>query len=106
MKKDYFVYIVECSDNSYYIGVTNHLERRLDEHNSGLNKKSYTYKRRPVTLKYSSVFYDIKQAITFEKQKKGWNKKKKKALFEENWKEIVRLASIRYGQEPPSSSSG
>ena len=101
MNKTYFVYIVECSDSSYYTGVTNDLERRLDEHNSGLDKKSYTFKRKPVTLKYSAVFYDIKQAISFEKQIKGWNRKKKEALFDENWKEIVRLASIRYGKEPP-----
>jgi putative endonuclease len=35
--KTYFVYIVKCSDESYYTGMTNNLDRRLTEHNSGIN---------------------------------------------------------------------
>ena len=92
---NYFVYIVECTDNSYYTGVTNNLERRIWEHNSGENQLSYTFKRCPVILKFSQWFQDINQAIEFEKQVKSWSRKKKEALFIEDWEEIKRLAKSK-----------
>ena len=64
---NYFVYIVECSDKSYYTGVTNDLDRRLYEHNNDNTALAYTYKRRPVILKFFQRFQDINQAIEFEK---------------------------------------
>ncbi len=68
---NYYVYIVECADKSYYTGVTNNIEGRLWEHNAGINKTSYTYTRRPVILKYCENFQNIQQAISWEKQIKG-----------------------------------
>ena len=65
---NYFVYIVECSDKSYYTGVTNDLDRRLFEHNNDNTALAYTYKRRPVILKFFQRFQDINQATEFEKQ--------------------------------------
>jgi len=47
-----YVYILKCCDNSYYIGITGNLEKRLEEHQSGYYKDSYTFKRRPVRLIY------------------------------------------------------
>ena len=91
----YCVYIIECSDKSYYTGVTNDLERRLEEHNSGLNEQSYTYSRRPVILKYCESFKYINDAILWEKQVKGWSRKKKEALFNHDWKTIKELAICR-----------
>jgi Predicted endonuclease containing a URI domain len=64
---NYFVYIVECNDKSYYTGVTNNLDRRLWEHNNDNNVLTYTFKRRPVSLKFFQRFQDISQAIEFEK---------------------------------------
>jgi len=49
--RDYFVYIVKCSDGSYYTGVTSNLEKRIAEHNSG-TIKGYTSDRLPVNLVY------------------------------------------------------
>jgi len=46
----YFVYILLCSDSSYYTGVTNNLDRRLYEHEASFDPKSYTFKRRPLKL--------------------------------------------------------
>ncbi len=69
--RSYFVYILKCSDDSYYTGVTNNIESRLADHNSDDSKESYTSKRRPVQLVYSQQFNDIKQAIDLEKQIKG-----------------------------------
>lgn len=89
---NYFVYIVECSDKSYYTGITNDVDRRLDEHNSGIDEKRYTNKRRPVELKFFERFQDVLQAIEFEKQVKGWTRKKKEVLFRSDWEEIKKLA--------------
>ena len=95
MYHNYFVYIVECADKSYYTGITNDVDGRVDEHNAGLHERSYTYSRRPVTLKYFERFQDVSQAIDFEKQVKGWTRKKKEALFVENWEEVKRLANLK-----------
>jgi putative endonuclease len=102
---NYYVYIVQCNDGSYYTGVTNNIERRVGEHNEGHVTTSYTYKRRPVVLKYSQRFHEIKNAITFEKQIKGWGRKKKEALFIEDWAEIKRLAKSASSIAPSSTSS-
>jgi putative endonuclease len=53
---NYYVYIVECIDKSYYTGVTNDLERRIWEHNNDETVSSYTSKRRPVCSNISSIF--------------------------------------------------
>jgi putative endonuclease len=92
---NYFVYIVECSDGLYYTGVTNDLERRISEHNDGIHPESFTYKRRPVVLKYWQHFNYINDAISWEKQLKGWGRKKKEALFKEDWDLIKELAKSR-----------
>ncbi len=73
---NYFVYIVECSDKSYYTGVTNDLDRRLWEHDNDNNALAYTFKRRPVSLKFFQRFQDTRGAREFEKQIKGWSRKK------------------------------
>ena len=102
---NYYVYIVECNDKSYYTGVTNDIDRRLWEHNNDDNKLSYTYSRKPVVLKYCEHFQNINQAIAWEKQLKGWSRKKKEALFRDDWKEIVQLAKSKQGNNPSSTSS-
>lgn len=74
----YIVYIVECKDGSYYIGITNDLEKRLWEHSTGHGDYSYIYSRRPVELKYFEIFMEVNLAIAREKQIKGWSKKRSK----------------------------
>ena len=81
----YFVYILLCSDGSYYTGVTNNVENRLYEHQSGSDPKSYTHKRRPVRLLFHETFYNINQDVAFEKQVKGWSRAKKEAVINGNW---------------------
>lgn len=53
-------------DSSYYIGITNDLERRLWVHDTGYDESWYTHSRRPVELKYFEVFADANQAIARE----------------------------------------
>ena len=92
--KDYFVYILKCSDDSYYTGVTNNLEKRFSEHQSGIIKE-YNSKRLPVRLVFSERLTDINQAIRFEKQIKGWNRKKKEALINRDIDLLVQLSNLK-----------
>jgi putative endonuclease len=106
LSHNYSVYILECSDGSYYVGVTNDLERRLWEHDTGFDNRCYTYSKRPVKLKYYETTNDIKQAILREKQLKGSSRKKKQALFKEDWDELKRLSksTIAKANSKPSSN--
>ena len=87
-----YVYILKCSDNTYYTGITNNPERRLLQHNKGLNKDAYTYKRRPVDLVYCERFSDFNLAIDWETKIKKWSKAKKEALIEGNWENLKLYA--------------
>ena len=64
------VYILRCSDNSYYVGHTENLKNRLKLHNSGQGAK-HTSTRRPVVLKYQEATSSKQEAIKREKQIKG-----------------------------------
>lgn len=90
--KYYFVYILLCNDHSYYTGVTNDIERRVFEHKSGTDPKSYTFNRRPVKLVFHERFNDVNQAITFEKQIKGWRRGKKEAIIKGQWHLLPELS--------------
>lgn len=87
-----YVYILLCSDNTFYTGVTNNPEKRLTEHSSGENKKCYTATRRPVKMVYCEQFSDYELAIKWEKRIKNWNRKKKLALINEKW-DVLKIAA-------------
>ena len=89
---NYHVYILECSDGLYYTGVTNDIERRLKEHEDGNNPTCFTFNRRPVKIRYCENFNDINRAIAREKQLKGWSRKKKEALMNQDIEELKRLS--------------
>ena len=93
--KLYYVYIVECSDKLLYTGITNNISRRIMEHNSGLNKTCFTYKRKPVNLIFSQEFNEVNQAIYFEKKIKKWSAVKKRALLEGDELLLHLLAECR-----------
>ena len=69
--------------------MTNDLNRRLSEHNEGLNKDCYTFKRRPLELKWHKAHKRPMDAIRLEKQIKGWSKKKKIALIEGKINDLI-----------------
>lgn len=75
-----YVYILKCSDGSYYIGQTDNLEERLHQHNFSI-VKSYTSERRPVELVFKQEFFSRGDAIEFEQRIKKWSRKKKAALI-------------------------
>jgi len=76
-----YLYILRCSDGSYYVGTARMgLERRVAVHDAG-SLDGYTARRRPVTLVFSQHFPRIEDAITAECQVKGWRREKKEALI-------------------------
>jgi putative endonuclease len=96
-----FVYILLCSDDSYYVGVTNDLERRLMEHQEGEKGSLYTSKRLPVQLVYSEKVHGPLTAIKREKQLKTWSRAKKEALIAGREEELKRKAKKKF--PPPAS---
>ena len=87
-----YLYILECSDGSYYTGFTDNVDIRFYEHQIGKYPTCYTYKRRPVILKFYIGFMDAPTALAFEKQVKGWRRAKKLALIEERWDDLPELS--------------
>src|SRR6266446_721424 len=94
-----FLYILRCSDGSYYIGVTRTaLEIRTAQHNAG-TFGGYTATRRPVTLVFSQWFDRITDAIENERKLKKWSRAKKEAFVRGDF-EAVRQLSARRSRHP------
>ena len=87
----YFVYILQCSDESLYVGVTTDIERRENEHHEGRGGV-YTASRRPVRLIYSESHRTRHAAVARERQIKRWTAEKKRALIEGNLERVHHLA--------------
>ena len=91
-QESFYLYIILCNDESYYTGLTDDLIRRFDEHVNGLYETCYTFKRRPLTLKYYETIPFLKDAVERETQIKGWSKAKKKAIIEGNFHKLQLLS--------------
>ena len=91
-----YVYILKCSDGSYYTGVTSNLGQRLFRHNTGYYPDCYTANRRPLELVFYCEFTDITIAIEKEKQIKKWSRAKKEALINGDFEDLVNLAKKRF----------
>ena len=76
----YYVYILKCSNSSYYTGITNNLDKRISDHSFGKNKSCYTYKRRPLEVKFYETFNVVLQAIYFEKKNKEMDRCKERSF--------------------------
>jgi len=85
--KDFFIYILKCSDGSYYIGHTDDIEKRISEHKQGFYE-GYTSSRRPVSLVYIEPIGSRDAAIEAERKLKGWSRKKKELLISNGWKGV------------------
>lgn len=90
----FWVYILRCSDGSYYTGHTDDLERRIGQHQHG-EVAGYTHDRRPVELVFSESFTDRIDALEREQQIKDWSRKKKEALIKGDWAAISAAARSR-----------
>ena len=87
-----YLYILHCADGSYYIGTTrDSLERRLAEHQVGAFD-GYTARRRPVSLVFHQSFESVEDAISVERQIKGWRREKKEPLIHGDYRALPLLA--------------
>jgi putative endonuclease len=81
MDKDiWYVYMVRCSDETLYTGITNDLEKRIEAHNSGKDGARYTRSRRPVKLVYSEEAGTKSAAAKLEYKIKKMTREKKMKL--------------------------
>jgi putative endonuclease len=85
------MYILECSDGSYYTGSTRNLDIRLIQHQNGKGA-NHTKKRLPVRLVYFEEYSRIDEAFKREKQVQGWSRNKKEALINGNPELLPKLA--------------
>ncbi len=92
---DFYLYVLECADGSFYIGHTDDLDRRMEQHDLGLGC-AYTARRRPVKLLHVERFETRYEALTMERKLKGWSRAKKKAYMAGDWNTVGRLAKGRH----------
>ena len=91
----FWVYMLKCADDSYYVGHTDDLEMRLGQHQAA-TFPGYTHKRRPVSLVYSAELPTRIEALEAERRIKGWSRAKKAALIEGDWEKISALARKKF----------
>lgn len=89
-KGGFFVYILLCDNRKFYIGITDNLERRIEQHHK--KQSSYTKQFSIIKLVYSEKFATRLKAEIREKQLKGWSIAKKKALISGNKKLLINLS--------------
>jgi len=83
--------MLRCSDDSFYVGSTVDLERRLWEHDEGLGA-AYTRRRRPVVLVWAEQYDRVDEAFAREKQVQRWGRAKRLALIEQRYADLPKLA--------------
>ncbi|MGX7894527.1 GIY-YIG nuclease family protein [Tsuneonella sp. HG222] len=93
----FHTYLVRCADGSYYCGHTEDLAVRIADHNAG-RFRGYTFSRRPVSLVWEANFPSRYEALSAERQIKGWSRAKKEALIANDWVLLSLLARNRQGR--------
>jgi len=87
----FFVYILKCSNGTFYTGSTSSLYNRIYDHNLGVDPRAYTYRLRPVILVWAEEFESRIDALNIEKQVKGWSHAKKQALIDNDFDKIHNI---------------
>jgi putative endonuclease len=77
----FYVYIVECSDGTFYTGFTSNVKRRIFQHNNNRYGAKSLRGKRPVKIIYSEKLNSKSIAMRREREIKGWNRKKKLNLI-------------------------
>jgi len=83
--------MLKCADGSYYVGQTDDLEQRVAQHEAG-SVPGYTAQRLPVAFVWSAEFTSREEALSAERQIKGWSRKKKEALIAGDYEALPQLA--------------
>ena len=100
--RTYYVYIMASRSRVLYVGVTNDLTRRVDEHKRGLSA-GFTSMYRVTRLVHFEEFGDIRDAIAREKEIKGWRRSRKTCLVEGRNPTWDDLAKAWYQRPTPTS---
>ena len=90
-----YMYILECSDRSLYVGSTRNLEHRLAQHGDG-EGALYTRTRLPVRLLYFEWFDHVADAYRREKQIQGWSRSKRLALVKSQLEKLPALSKKHF----------
>jgi putative endonuclease len=88
------MYILRCSNGQYYVGSTKELAQRMEQHQQGEGSK-FTKKHLPVELVYYEEYQRIDEAFIREHQIKGWNRKKKEALINQQYELLPKLSESK-----------
>jgi len=97
----FWVYLLQCADGRYYAGHTDALEPGIAQHQADKGC-AYTARRLPVKLVWSEAFGSRYEALSAERQIKGWSRAKKEALIAGDWARVSELAVARAAR--PSTS--
>ena len=97
------VYILRCADDSFYVGSTWDLERRVSEHNLGLGA-AYTRRRRPVELVWAGDYERVDEAYAMEKRVQTWSRAKRAALVEGRLGDLPGLSRSSFRRGPGQQS--
>jgi putative endonuclease len=89
-----WMYILECSDGSFYTGSTNDLDTRIWQHKVGFGPE-YTRSRLPVKLVYTEEYDRVDDAFIREKQVQGWRRDKKIALINGDFDKLPSLSKSK-----------
>lgn len=89
-----YTYILLCSNGEYYVGSTEDLDKRLQEHQSGRGC-DFTKAHLPVKLVYTEEYPTIEEAYKRERQLHGWSKAKKEALICGDIDKLKQLSKSR-----------
>lgn len=90
----WYLYILECKNKSLYVGVTQDLGRRFNEHCQGKGGH-YTKYATPQNIVYKEEFSNAVEAEQRERQVKRWSRKKKLALIQSDFKTLHELSVSR-----------
>jgi 5-(carboxyamino)imidazole ribonucleotide synthase len=93
MQEHYFVYILQCSDGFYYVGLTNDLIKDFIAHNDG--KYEFTNIRTPVQMMYYEIIPSLFDAQKRQQQFRGWSREKKKAIIGQNFHKLQLLSQCQ-----------
>lgn len=86
-------YMLRCANGQYYVGSTDNMALRMQEHETGLKGALFSKAHRPVTLVFTQEFATREEAYAREKQLKGWSRAKKEALIAGDYNTLHKLSS-------------
>ncbi|MBP3896509.1 MAG: GIY-YIG nuclease family protein [Mogibacterium sp.] len=95
IEKKHYVYILRCSDGTFYTGWTTDVQKRLEAHNSGKGAK-YTRSRLPAELVYTEEYDDKIEAQKREYAIKQLSRSEKEALIDNNYDEDIHKPCLRF----------